>query len=194
MCFRSLWCWRTMIPGKIFTRFTKFQGIVSVNGFGLPIRLPELLLAPLFFLRSFCFARIRLDPLGSQILHHDCISVIVSRFAIVTEDLVICCYQITKNSARITTLPIRLLHGALVIVALWQISQFRSFGKWLSTLCLPTSALLANVEKKKMIHEKNSRVNLSTIPVSVLNRGLHFLIGFGISVGLKYWKIFSVVL
>ena len=37
----------------------------------------------------------------------------------------------------------RLLHGALVILVLWQILQFRSFGKWLETLCLPKSALLA---------------------------------------------------
>ena len=29
---------------------------------------------------------------------------------------------------------IRLLHGALVILVLWQISQFRSFGKWVLTL------------------------------------------------------------
>ena len=28
--------------------------------------------APLCFLRSFCFVRIRLDPLGSQVLHLDC--------------------------------------------------------------------------------------------------------------------------
>ena len=35
-----------------------------------------------------------------------------------------------KFSARGTTLPIRLLHGALVILVLWQISQFRSFGMW----------------------------------------------------------------
>ena len=27
---------------------------------------------------------------------HDCISIIVSRFAFVAEDLVICCYQVTK--------------------------------------------------------------------------------------------------
>ena len=29
-------------------------------------------------------------------VHHDCMPVIVSRFAFVTEDLVICCYQATK--------------------------------------------------------------------------------------------------
>ena len=63
---------------------------------GFLIGLQELLQAPLCFLRSYCFARIRLDPLGGQVLHHDCISVIVSKFAIVTEDLVICCYQVTK--------------------------------------------------------------------------------------------------
>ena len=47
-----------------------------------------------------------------------------------------------KFSARNTTLPIRLLHGALVILVHWQISQFRSFGKWVYTLCLLKSALL----------------------------------------------------
>ena len=188
-----------MIPGKIFTSFAEFQGIVSVNDFRLPIWLQELLQAPLCVLRSFCLARIRLHPLGGQVLHHDCISVIVSRFAIVTEHLVICCYQVTYcfwlrhcvfckdpwlswsswrcrsfgpsgseyeyracpvplsttayrslsrdslSSVRIwwsavvtsptcsalgTTVPVRLLQEALVIFVLKQISQFRSFGKW----------------------------------------------------------------
>ena len=86
-----------MIPGKIFTGFAKFQEVVSVNDFRLPIRLRELLQAPLCFLRSFCFARIRLNPLGSQVLHHGCISMIVSRFTTFTENFVICCYQVTKN-------------------------------------------------------------------------------------------------
>ena len=85
-----------MIPGKIFTSFAKFQGIVMVNDFRLPIWLQELLQAPLCFLRSFCFARIRLDPLGGLVLHHDCISMIVSRLSIFTENPVICCYQVTK--------------------------------------------------------------------------------------------------
>ena len=85
-----------MIPGKIFTSFAEFQGIVSVDDFRLPIWLQELLQAPLCSLRSFFFARIRLDPLGSQVLHHDCISMIVSRFTIFTENLVICCDQVTK--------------------------------------------------------------------------------------------------
>ena len=76
-------------PEKIFTSFAKFQGIVRVNA----IRLQELLQAPLCFLRSFCFARIRLDPLGGQVLHHDCISMIVSRFTSFTENFVICCNQ-----------------------------------------------------------------------------------------------------
>ena len=82
--------------GKIFTSFAKFQGIVSVNDFRLPIWLQELLQAPSCFLRSFCFARIRLDPLGGQVLHHDCISMIVSRYTTFTENFVICCNQVTK--------------------------------------------------------------------------------------------------
>ena len=31
ICFWFVWCWRTMNPGKIFTSFAEFQGIVSVN-------------------------------------------------------------------------------------------------------------------------------------------------------------------
>ena len=85
-----------MIPGKIFTGFAIFQGIVSVNDFRLPVRLQQLLQASLCFLRSFCFARKRLDPLGGQVLHDDCISMIVSRFTTFTENFVICCYQVTK--------------------------------------------------------------------------------------------------
>ena len=52
--------------------------------------------APLGFLRSFCFGRRRLDPLGGQVLHHDCISMIFSRFTTFTENFVICCNQITR--------------------------------------------------------------------------------------------------
>ena len=50
----------------------------------------------LCFLRSFCFARIRLVPLSSQVLHHDCKSMIVSRFTTFTDNFVIGCNQITK--------------------------------------------------------------------------------------------------
>ena len=85
-----------MLPGEIFTSFAEFQGIVSTNDFRIPVGLQELLQAPLCFLRSFCFARIRLDPLGGQVLHHDCISMIVSRFTTFTENFEICCNQITK--------------------------------------------------------------------------------------------------
>ena len=85
-----------MIPREIFTSFAEFQGIVSVNDFRIPLGFQELLQASLGFLWSFGFARIRLDPLSGLVLHHDCMSVIVSRFAIVTEDLVISCYQVTN--------------------------------------------------------------------------------------------------
>ena len=51
-------------------------------------------------------------------------------------------------SARGTAPPMRLLHGALVILVLWQISQFRSLGKWIFSLCLPKSTLLEGVDSK----------------------------------------------
>ena len=97
MCFGSVWCRRTIFPEKIFTGFANFQGVVGVNDLRLPIRLQGLLQAPWCFLSSFCFARIRLDPLGGHVLHHDCISMIVSRFTTFTENFVIGCNQITKN-------------------------------------------------------------------------------------------------
>ena len=62
--FWSVRLWRSMIPGKFFTRCAKFQGVVSVNDCRIPGRLQELLQASLGFLWSFVFARICLDPLG----------------------------------------------------------------------------------------------------------------------------------
>ena len=50
-----------------------------------------------------------------------------------------------KLCVRGTAPPMSLLHGALGILVLWHISQFRSWGKWVSTLCKPKSALLASV-------------------------------------------------
>ena len=39
-----------MTPGEIFTIFAEFQVIVSVNDFGLPVGLQELMQASLSFL------------------------------------------------------------------------------------------------------------------------------------------------
>ena len=62
ICFWSVWCWRTMIPGKIFKSLAKFQGIVSVNDFWFPLGLQELLQPSFCFLRSFLFC---MDTTGS---------------------------------------------------------------------------------------------------------------------------------
>ena len=53
-----------------------------------------------------------------------------------------------KFSAPGTAPPMRLLHGALVILVLRKISQFWSLGKWVSTLCLPQSSRLLDVGSK----------------------------------------------
>ena len=50
--------------------------------------------------------------------------------------------KLPKLSARSAASPLRLLHGALVILVRLQISQFRSLGKWIWTLCLPKSSRL----------------------------------------------------
>ena len=74
----------------------KFQGLVSVNDFRLLFWLQKLLQAPLCSMRSFCFAPIRLDPWGGPVMHHDCISMIVSRFTAFTKNFLIWCYHVTK--------------------------------------------------------------------------------------------------
>ena len=51
-----------MIPGKIFTGFAEFQGIVCVNDFRLPIGLQELFASFFEFPVKFLFCT---DTLGS---------------------------------------------------------------------------------------------------------------------------------
>ena len=136
---RSVWCRRAMIPGKIFTSFAKFHGVVSVNDLKLPVRLQEVVQAPLCFLRSFGFARIRhwvvkfCTTIAYRWLCRDL------QLSLRTLSAVI---KSPKISARGTVPPMRLLHGALVILVLWQISQFRSLEEVSRTLCLPKSTLL----------------------------------------------------
>ena len=160
MCFRPVWCRRTMIPGKIFTGFAKFQGIVSVNDFRLPIWLQELLQTPLCFLRSFCFARIRLNPLGGQVLHHDCISMIVSRFTAFTENCVICCDQVTKifctryGSANASSARGSCNFGPLADLAISVFSEDEYKH------CVYPNPHFSQAQALKMVHEKNWRVSL----------------------------------
>ena len=59
-----------------------------------------------------------------------------------------------KFSARGTAPPLRLLHGAVVILVFWQISQFRSWGKWAWTLCLPKPSRLSVVGSKETSWEE----------------------------------------
>ena len=114
ICFWSVWYWRAMVPGKIFTVFAKFQGIVSVKDFKFPLWLHELLQAPFGFLWSFCFARIRLDPLGGQVLHHDSNRWLFRHSQLSLGTLWSAVIKSPKFSARGTAPPMRLLHGTLV--------------------------------------------------------------------------------
>ena len=96
--------------------------------FRLHFWLQELLQASLGFLWSFGFARICLDTLGGQVLHHDSISMIVSSFTTFTENFVICCFQVTKSfSTR---------HGSAIAPSargpcnFWFSDRSRNFGLW----------------------------------------------------------------
>ena len=69
-------------------------------------------------------------------MHHHSVPMIVSRFTTFSKN---CGFCQTTNFffARSATSPVRFLHGAHVILVLWKISQFRSFGKWALTRWLP---------------------------------------------------------
>ena len=139
-----------MFPGEIFTSFAEFQGIVSVNDFWFPLGFQELLQASLGFLVKFCFLH------GYAWIHW------VAKSCTTTADrwlfrdsqlslrtLWSAVIKSPKLTARSTASPLRLLHGALVILVRLQISQFRSSGKWVWTLCLPKSSRLLVVGSKE---------------------------------------------
>ena len=95
ICDRSVWCRRTMIPGEIFTSFAKFQGIVSVNDWA-SYRAPGTFASFSGFPVKFLFCTDTTGSIGwlnpAPRLHiGDCFEI-----RIVTEDFVICCYQVTK--------------------------------------------------------------------------------------------------
>ena len=122
----DLWCWRTMIPGKVLTGFAEFQGIVSVGDLRLPIGFQERLQASLGFLWSFVLH-------GYDWIHWVAKSCTTIAYRWLFRDsqlslrtLWSAVIKSPKFSARSTAPPMRLLHGALVILVLWQISQFRS--------------------------------------------------------------------
>ena len=122
--FRTVWCRRAMIPGKIFKRFAEFQGIVIVNNFGLPIRLQELLEAPLCLLSSFCLH-------GYAWIHwvsNSCTTVayrwLFRDSQVSLRTLWSAVIKSPNFSARSTASPLRLVHGAIEILVLWNISFF----------------------------------------------------------------------
>ena len=157
ICFRSMWCWRTLIPGKVFTGFAKCWGMVNINDFSFPRRLQELLQALLCFLRSFCFARIRLDPLGGRILHHVAYRWLFQDSQPSLRTLWSAVIKSPKFSSLGTTVLVRLPQEALVIVVLKQISQFRSFGKWVMMFCLLGTTFAGGSKGNSWEESKDSR-------------------------------------
>ena len=120
--FRSVRCWHTMIPGKIFTGFPTFLGIVSAKWLLVSSS------ASRTFVNSFPFP-------GKSWFCTDTTGSIESAVM-----------KSPKCSAQGTTVPVRLLQETRVILFLKQISQFRSFRKWVKMLCLPDTTFARGSE------------------------------------------------
>ena len=139
---------------------------------------------------------------STQVLYHNSVSMIMSRFTSFTQNFVICGYQVTKISALGTTVPARLLQEKPSFVFM-QISQFRFFWKWENIYLHSVPLLLA---APKAIHGKNWEIldvlehfHQSILPWTPVAKQAHlathhhppsprrfFLIGFSISVGSRH--------
>ena len=101
------------------------------------------------------------DPLGSEVLHHDCVSMIVSRFTTFTENFVICCYQVTKmfctrcGSANASAARGTCNFGPLADLA---VSVFREVS--INTVFTQIRTFRRCRLYLKMVNDKNLRVSL----------------------------------
>ena len=109
-----------------------------------------------------------MDPLGGQVLHHDCTSIIVSRFTTFTENFVICCYQVTKifctkyGSAIASSSRSPCNLGPLTDLA---VSVFRE----VSIHCDYPNRHFSWLWALKRLHEKNWRVWVSAFRDSIIH-------------------------
>ena len=157
-------CWSTMIPGEIFTGFSEFQGIVSVNDFRIPIGFQELLQASLGFLWSFFVLH------GYAWIHWVAKSCTTTAYRWLLRDsqlslrtLWSAVIKSPKFSARSTAPPLRLLHGGpcnFGPFADLAISVFREMS-----MNIVLTQILTSLRKSalKKLHEKNWRKNLRVL-------------------------------
>ena len=212
---RSMWCRRAMIPGEIFTSFTEFQRIVSIHGFGF-------LSGSRNFYKLLWVSCEVLFLHGYASIHRVARSCTTTAYRWLFRDSQLSLRTLwsvviksPKFSARSTASPLRLLHGTLVISVRLQISQFRSLGKWVWTLCLPKSSRLFVVGSKETSWEElaweppcngissSTKFSLNSCSHSGISEShgflrsivVSFLFGFGIFVGLDFlrfpWSIIN---
>ena len=108
---------------------------------------------------------------------------IVSRFTTFTENFVICCKQITKifctryDSANASSVR------SLVILVLWQISQFRSFGKSEYKHCVypnPHFSQKSSLCVQELYHPRAIPLCRNDTGVPVFVRDLRFYLILGV--------------
>ena len=142
-----------MIPEEIFTSFAELPRN-CVNDFRFPLGFQDLLQTSLgscevLFLHGYAWihwvARSCTTTAYRWLFRDSQLSLRTLWSAVIKSP---------KFSARGTASPLRLLHGSLVILVRLQISQFRSLGKWVWTLCLPKSSRLFAVGSKESSWEE----------------------------------------
>ena len=178
-----------MIPGKIFTSFAKFQGIVSVHDFRLPIRALRTFASFSGFPMKFLFytdttGSIEWPSLAPRLQNRDCFEIHNLHWEL--------CDLLESNHQNFLH-EVRLHQYVFCTEPLWSWSSGRSHNFGLSGSekkhCVYPSPHFS--QALKMIHEKNLRVSLCvqelchpqdslwilvTIPVCRNNTSLPFLV------------------
>ena len=158
ICFRSVWCWRAMIPGKIFTGFAEFQGIVSVNELLVSFLAPRTFASSFVFPAKFLFCTETTGSIGwprpAPRLHiDDCFE--IHNFHWEFCDLLLSSHQNFLHE-------VRLRHCVFCTGPMWYWSFYRSrnFGLWGNEYKHCAYPHVSWIWALKMVHEKNWRVSL----------------------------------
>ena len=92
---RSVWCRRTMIPGKIFTKLCRIPRNCQCKWFQASNSAPRTFASSFAFHEKFLFCTDTTGSIGRpRSCTNDCISMIVSRFTTITENFLICCNKL----------------------------------------------------------------------------------------------------
>ena len=199
ICFRSVRCWRTMIPGKVLANICPILRNCQCKWLWVSTSAPRTCASSSVFPEKFFFY---IGRIVSNVLPKSCTTTAYSWLCRDSHPsprtLWSAVVKSPQFSALGTTVPVRLLQEALAIWVLKQILQFRSFGKWEKILRLPDTTFARGSESNSWEKLEASRcsgtLSSTRFPLNSFSHSgrsrngsprtsLSFLFGFSVSAG-----------